>query len=173
MVCCPQAYRPQTGWNLKLMMLTPTYLTTNPSEECSQAFHDLNDYYKTSHCPYQVGTHSFSKQEPTVFLLPGKAIKLFSSTLSKTLSLRFNLASVYREAEVLSSTAPICIPTNRAQRFLSSSLHRLQHLLFLVFFDNSHFNRREMIQSIKVLSCISLMISDDKHLFFLNSSAFW
>ena len=34
MVCCPQTCRPQTSWTWRLMMLTPTYLTTNPSEEC-------------------------------------------------------------------------------------------------------------------------------------------
>ena len=40
-VFCPQACRPQTSWTRGLMMLTPTYLTTNPSEECPQADYSL------------------------------------------------------------------------------------------------------------------------------------
>ena len=34
MIYCLQACRSQTSWTGKLMMLTPTHLTSNPSEEC-------------------------------------------------------------------------------------------------------------------------------------------
>ena len=40
-------------------------------------------------------------------MLPGKAIKLFFSTLSKTL--RFDLAPVYREAELSASRGRIVV----------------------------------------------------------------
>ena len=40
-VRCPEACRPQTSWTWRLKMLTPTYLTTNPSEECPRADHAL------------------------------------------------------------------------------------------------------------------------------------
>ena len=50
-----------------------------------------------------VGTHSFSGQEPTVSPFAGKAIKLSFSTSPKTLSLRFDSALVYREAELSAS----------------------------------------------------------------------
>ena len=50
-----------------------------------------------------VGTHSFSGQEPTVSPFAGKAIELSFSTSPKTLSLRFDSALVYREAELSAS----------------------------------------------------------------------
>ena len=78
-------------------MLTPTYLTTNQSEECPQADHALlNHYYKTPHYPLQVWTHSFEGISLLCPPLPGKAIKLFFSTSPKTLSLKINLVSGYR-----------------------------------------------------------------------------
>ena len=45
------------------------YLTSNPSEECPQADRALcetfhYDYYKTSHLPLQVETHSFEDISP-------------------------------------------------------------------------------------------------------------
>ena len=43
MIYCPQACRPQTSWTWKLMMLTSTYLTTNPSEECPWGVQALFD----------------------------------------------------------------------------------------------------------------------------------
>ena len=41
MVGCPQSCRRQTSWTCRLMMLTPIYLTTNPSKECPWADHAL------------------------------------------------------------------------------------------------------------------------------------
>ena len=85
-------------------MLTPTYLITNPSEECPKLItFPLNNYYKTSHYLPQVGTRSF---EGICWLwppLPDKVIKLSFATSPKTLSLRFGSAPVHREAELLAS----------------------------------------------------------------------
>ena len=83
-------------------MLTPTYLTTNPSEECPQADYSLF-YYKTCHHLPQVKTHGFEGIRLLSPLLPGKAIKLLFSTSPQTLSLRFDLVLVYREAELSAS----------------------------------------------------------------------
>ena len=44
----------------RLMMLTPDYLTSNPSEECPQADYALfNHDHKAPHYLLQVGTRSF------------------------------------------------------------------------------------------------------------------
>ena len=78
-------------------MLTPDYLTTNQSEECPQADHPLLlEHYKTPHYPLQGGTYSLEGISLLWPPLPGRAVKLFLSTSPKTLSLRFNLAPVYR-----------------------------------------------------------------------------
>ena len=77
-------------------MLTPTYLTTNPSEECPQAYYSLF-YYKTCHYLPQVKTHGFEGVRLLSPLLPGKAIKRLFSTSPQTLSLRFDLVLVYRD----------------------------------------------------------------------------
>ena len=58
---------------------------------------------KTSHCLPQVGTHGFEGMSLLCPPLPGEAIQLFFSTSPKTLSLRFDLALVYRETELLVS----------------------------------------------------------------------
>ena len=52
-------------------------------------------------CLPQVGTHGF--EGLLCPLLPGEAIQLLFSILPKTLSLRFDLALVYRETELLVS----------------------------------------------------------------------
>ena len=57
-----------------------------------------------------VGIHSFSRQEPTVSPLAGKAIKLSFSTSPKTLSLRFDSALVYGEAELSASAHLVDLP---------------------------------------------------------------
>ena len=78
------------------MMLTPTYLTTNPQK----TVHVRIDYYKTYYL-LQVGTfEGISLLWPP---LPGKAMKLSFSTSPKSLSPRFSLALVYREAELSTS----------------------------------------------------------------------
>ena len=63
----------------------------------------LNNYYKTSHYVPQVGTHRFEDSSLLCPLLPGKAIQLLFSASPGTVSLRFNLAPVYREAELWTS----------------------------------------------------------------------
>ena len=78
-------------------MLTPDYLPTNLSEQCPRPDHTLIlEYYKTPHYPLQGGTHILEGISPLGPPLPGKAIELFLSTSLKILSLRFNLAPVYR-----------------------------------------------------------------------------
>ena len=74
-VCCPQACRPQTSWTWRLMMQTPTYLTTNHSEECLMLITpSLNNYCKTFNYLLQVGTHCL---EGTCCVLPLLHPKLF------------------------------------------------------------------------------------------------
>ena len=75
---------------------------------------------------------------------------------------------VFKGTPILFSivATPIYIPTNRVWAFLSS--HHFQHLLliFADFFDDSHFDRCEVIWYPNVvLLCISLMISNIEHLF--------
>ena len=77
----------------RLMMLIPTYITTDQSEECPRAHHALLlEHCKTPYYPLQGGTHSLEDIRPP---LPGKAIQLFLSTSPKTLSPRFNPAPMY------------------------------------------------------------------------------
>ena len=87
---------PRLTGNRKLMMLTTDYLTINQSEEGPQGDNALLFIVKLLTTTLQVGTHNFEgigllRPPP----LPGKAIKLFFSTLPQTL--RFN--SVYRCTE--------------------------------------------------------------------------
>ena len=79
-------------------MLSPNYPTTDQSEEHPWAPPSLNHKYKTSHLLCPNWTHSFENINLLWSLLPGKAIQLFFSTSSKTLSLRYisNLVSGYR-----------------------------------------------------------------------------
>ena len=81
----------------RLMMLTPTYLTTNQSEECPQADHVLLNYYcKTFHYTSRLGHTALRALARCGFSGPGKAIKLFFSTSAKTVCLRLNLVPGYR-----------------------------------------------------------------------------
>ena len=61
MVSYPQAC---TSWTWRLMMLTLTYLTTNPSEEHPQVDHALFERLLISHYLLQAGTHSFKGINP-------------------------------------------------------------------------------------------------------------
>ena len=67
----------------------------------------LNNFYITLHYLPQVGTHFFTAMSPLWPSLTGKALKLFFSTSPRTLSLRFNLTPVYREAELWASCTPL------------------------------------------------------------------
>ena len=112
MVCCPQGCRPQTSWTWRLVMQTPSYLTTTPSEECpwESITPSLNNYSETSHSLSQVGTYAFEDMSLLGSPLPGKAIKLsFSTSPPNTLSLRFYSAPVYREAELLASLSDLTL----------------------------------------------------------------
>ena len=95
-VCCPQACRPQTGWNRRLIMLPLTSPPTNQKNVHKLIMPCLNHNCKSPHYPLQVGTHSSEGIRPLQPPLPGKAIKLFFSTSPKTLSLIFNSVSGQR-----------------------------------------------------------------------------
>ena len=59
-------------------MLIPTYSTINQSENVHELITaSFNHYYKTSHHPLQVGTHSFEGTNLLRSPLLGKTIKLF------------------------------------------------------------------------------------------------
>ena len=60
----------------------------------------LNNYYKACHYPPQVRTLGIEGISSLCHPLPAKAINLLFYTSPQTLSLRFDLASVYREAEL-------------------------------------------------------------------------
>ena len=68
------------------MMLSLTYLTTNPLEKTSMRWlHSLDNLYKTSQYLLQVGTRGFEGRSLLCSPLPGKTIELFFSTSPKTL----------------------------------------------------------------------------------------
>ena len=83
------------------MMLTPNYLTINPPEECPCPLWTIN--IKFLRIFPKLGTHGFECLSLLSLPLPGKAIKFPFSTLPETLSLRFDLAPLYREAKLLVS----------------------------------------------------------------------
>ena len=69
-------------------MLTPNYSPPTIQKNVHELITpSLNHYNKTPYSPLQVGPHSFI---PLWTPLSGKAIKLFFSTLSQTLSPGFN-----------------------------------------------------------------------------------
>ena len=95
-VCCSQACRTSDQLELKV----------DDADSClpylihQKTVHVWINYYKTYYL-LQVGTfEGISLLWPP---LPGKAIKLSFSTSPKSLSPRFNLALVYREAELSAS----------------------------------------------------------------------
>ena len=97
--CCPQAHRPQTGWNRKVDDADDRLPHHQPIRRMSRSWSRplwtmtiklLTTYH------LQVGTHSFEGISLLWPLLPGKAIKLFFSTSPQTLSPRFNSVSGYR-----------------------------------------------------------------------------
>ena len=93
----PQAYRRQASWTWSLMMLTPTYLTTNSSEECPPADHTLWTITIKSPSGDTIVWRALARCVPP---LPGKVIKLSFSTLRKILSLKFDSVPVYRAGEL-------------------------------------------------------------------------
>ena len=102
-VCCPQARRAvgtrrnQTSRKQKVDDADSQL----PHHQPIRRIHKLiapswNHYYKTSHYPLQVRTHSFEAKNLLWPPVLGEAIKLFFSTSPKTLSPRFNSVSGYR-----------------------------------------------------------------------------
>ena len=106
MVCCPQACRPQTSWNLKVDVADSYLPHHQPIRRMSMSWS----------CPLgtitikllsilsKLGYIVFRGRSPRVSPpLPGKVIKLSFSTTPRTLSPRFDSAPVYRETELLAS----------------------------------------------------------------------
>ena len=93
--------RPIGIW--RLMMLTPTYLTTNPSKNVFELILPSLNHHQKTHYPLQVRACSFWGRSPLCPPLPGKVIKLSFSTSPKTLSPRFASPPVYREVEFSAS----------------------------------------------------------------------
>ena len=115
---------PRLAGNRKLVMLTTNYLTTSQSEECPQGDGVLLFTVKLLTTTLQVGTHNF---EGVGLLwpppLPGKAIKLFFSTLPKTL--RFNSVCWCTEAKfqlVQHEKCPSKVPTGLLRFWLCFAL---------------------------------------------------
>ena len=73
---------------------------THQSNVCELIKSSLNHYYKTCHYLPQVGTLGFEGISLLCPTLPGKTIKLFFSTSLQTWSPRFDIAQMYREAEL-------------------------------------------------------------------------
>ena len=86
----------------KLIMLTPTCLTTTKSEKCPGADHALF-YHKTCHNLHSLRTLGFEDISMLCPPLPSRGIKLSLSTSPKILSPKFVLAPVNREAELFVS----------------------------------------------------------------------
>lgn len=88
----------------RLMMLTPTYLTTNPSKNVSELIiPSLNHHRKTSHI-LPKWRHTVSEAGAhCVPLCPSKVIKLSFLLPPETLSPKITSAPVYREAALSAS----------------------------------------------------------------------
>ena len=85
-------------------MLTPTNLTTNPSQECPPADHAPFEQLLQQFFLPQGETHGFEGISQLWPPLPGKAIMLSFSTSPQTLSLRFDSGLVHREAALSASS---------------------------------------------------------------------
>ena len=97
-LCCSQACGPQTSWNQKVDDADSRWPHHQPVRRISMSWshpRSLNTI-KIPHYPLQGGTHSSEGTSPLWPPLPGKAIKLFFSTSSKTLSRCFCSALVNR-----------------------------------------------------------------------------
>ena len=86
-------------------------LTSSPAHQ--KRVHELitpslNNYYKTSYYLPHVGTHGFEGMtHSTVSPFAWQSNEAILSTSPRTLSLRFDLALVYREAELSTSNIMI------------------------------------------------------------------
>ena len=93
-ICCPQACRPQTGWNQKVDNAESHLPHHQPirrmSTSWSRPLWTITTQLLTTS---PAGDTRFEDISPLWPPLPGKAIKLFISTLPKTLSPKVNLVS--------------------------------------------------------------------------------
>ena len=94
----------QTPGQLETMLFLLSSPLTHQENVQELVTSSLNNYYKTSHYLLQGGTHGFESKSPLWPPLPGKERKLFFSTSPRTLSRRFSLALVDREAELSASS---------------------------------------------------------------------
>ena len=98
-VCCPQSHRPQTGWTQKVDDADSQLPPHQPIRRVSTNWSYLPLWtiaITLLPIPSRWG-HIFEGISPLWPPLPGKAMKLSFSTSPKTLSLRFNSVSGYRD----------------------------------------------------------------------------
>ena len=100
-VCCSQACRPRTSGTRRLGMLTPIYLSTNPSEQCPWADHTLSELFLwNSSLPPAGSDTQFWRHYLLWPPWPCKAIKLLFSTSSLQNSVsEFNLERGWESTE--------------------------------------------------------------------------
>ena len=105
MVCCPQASRPQTSWNLKVDDADSYLPHHQPIRRMSMSgSHPLwTITIKLLTILSKWGHIVFWGRRSLCHPLPGKVIKLSFSTSPQTLFPRFDSALVYREAELSAS----------------------------------------------------------------------
>ena len=120
-VCCPQACRHLTSWTWSLRPWTPTYLTTNPSEECYKLIMpSLNNCYKTFHYLPQMGDRCFWGHEATVFPFAWQSNKALLFYFTQNF-VRFFSALLYKESELSASSLSLghCV-TSPLRNFIFS-----------------------------------------------------
>ena len=107
--------------------VTPTYLTTNQSEESPWAIQALLLKHCDSSLPSPRGTHILESTSALWSHLPVKAIKLFLSTLPKILSQRFNLATLSRSQ--ISAT----MVTNNGKKIWKKNIHTYTYIFMTIY----------------------------------------
>ena len=92
-ILTPHQLEPE-GWWCWLLVTSPP---TNQKNVPALSTPSLNHHYAASHYPLQAGIHSSVGSSPLCPPLSGQTVKLLFSTSSRTLSLRFNLVSGYKD----------------------------------------------------------------------------